>query len=100
MREKDELRCRRIVMNDGRGIPVLGFGTLILDPRSSILAIPLRATRVAWRRSLHWYTFAKPSASQKRDGGDRRNHDALSIHGVVETGIPGFIPREVNSSPA
>jgi len=31
MREQNELRCRKILMNNGRAIPALGFGTLIPD---------------------------------------------------------------------
>jgi diketogulonate reductase-like aldo/keto reductase len=42
MREHSELRSRTILMNNGRSIPALGFGTLIPDPGDT-----LRATRTA-----------------------------------------------------
>ncbi len=42
MSEQNELRCRKISMNNGRSIPALGFGTLIPD-----LSDTLRATRAA-----------------------------------------------------
>ncbi|HWO29214.1 MAG TPA: aldo/keto reductase [Candidatus Acidoferrum sp.] len=42
MSEQNELRCRKIPMNNGRSIPALGFGTLIPDPGDT-----LRATRSA-----------------------------------------------------
>jgi alcohol dehydrogenase (NADP+) len=42
MSEQNELRCRKIPMNNGRSIPALGFGTLIPD-----LGDTLRATRSA-----------------------------------------------------
>ena len=42
MSEQNELRCRKIPLNNGRDIPGLGFGTLIPDPRDT-----LRATRTA-----------------------------------------------------
>jgi len=38
MREHSELRCRTILMNNGRIIPALGFGTLIPDPHDTLLA--------------------------------------------------------------
>ena len=42
MSEQNELRDRKIPMNNGRSIPALGFGTLIPDPGDT-----LRATRTA-----------------------------------------------------
>ena len=38
MREQNELRCRKILMNNGRAIPALGFGTLIPDAAETITA--------------------------------------------------------------
>ncbi|HUJ30196.1 MAG TPA: aldo/keto reductase [Candidatus Acidoferrum sp.] len=38
MREHSELRCRTILMSNGRIIPALGFGTLIPDPHDTLLA--------------------------------------------------------------
>ena len=42
MGEQDELRDRKITLNNGRRIPAMGFGTLIPDPGDT-----LRATRAA-----------------------------------------------------
>ena len=42
MKEQNELRCRKTLMNNGREIPALGFGTLIPD-----LGDSQRATRTA-----------------------------------------------------
>jgi len=42
MSERNDLRCRKILTNNGRSIPALGFGTLIPS-----LADTQRATRTA-----------------------------------------------------
>jgi alcohol dehydrogenase (NADP+) len=42
MRVQNELLRRKILMNNRRGIPALGYGTLIPDPRDA-----LRATTAA-----------------------------------------------------
>ncbi|HUA01841.1 MAG TPA: aldo/keto reductase [Candidatus Aquilonibacter sp.] len=38
MSERDELRCAKIPLNNGRAIPALGFGTLIPDLRDTLSA--------------------------------------------------------------
>src|SRR5215475_12095063 len=54
MREHSELRCRTILMNNGRSIPALGFGTLIPDPGDT-----LRATRTALQVGFRQFDCAE-----------------------------------------
>ena len=73
MSEQNELRYREIPMNNGRGIPALGFGTLIAD-----LGDTLRATRTALEAG-----FRQFDCSERY-----RNEEAVgeAIQGVLREG--------------
>ena len=73
MREQNELRYRKIPMNNGRSIPALGFGTLIPD-----LGDTLRATRAALEAG-----FRQFDCSERY-----RNEEAVgeAIQGVLREG--------------
>ena len=78
MRQQDELRNTKILMNNGRGIPALGFGTLIPDPRET-----LRATKAALGVGFRQFDCAERYRNEEavgeaiqevlRDGGVRRD---------------------------
>jgi len=61
MNEQNELRCRKILMNNGRGIPALGFGTLIPGPRDT-----LRATRTALEIGFSQFDCAERYRNEER----------------------------------
>jgi len=73
MSEQNELRYRKILMNSGRSIPALGFGTLIPD-----LGDTLRATRTALEAG-----FRQFDCSERY-----RNEEAVgeAIQGVLREG--------------
>lgn len=73
MSEQNELRDRKIPMNNGRSIPALGFGTLIPDPGDT-----LRATRTALEAG-----FRQFDCSERY-----RNEEAVgrAIQGVLREG--------------
>ncbi|HTY16510.1 MAG TPA: aldo/keto reductase [Myxococcota bacterium] len=73
MREQDELRSRRISMNNGRGIPALGFGTLIPDPGDT-----LRATRAALEVGFRQFDCAERYRNEQAVG--------EAIQGVLREG--------------
>jgi len=73
MSEQDELRFRKIPLNNGRNIPALGFGTLIPDPGDT-----LRATRTALEVGFRQFDCAERY----------RNEEAVgqAIQGVLREG--------------
>jgi diketogulonate reductase-like aldo/keto reductase len=78
MSEQDELRCRKILMNNGGRIPALGFGTLIPD-----LGDTQRATRTALEVGFRQFDCAERY----------RNEEAVgeAIQGVLQE---GKVPRD------
>jgi len=63
MTEQNELRCRKIPMNNGRSIPALGFGTLIPD-----LGDTLRATRSALEAGFRQFDCSERYRNEKAVG--------------------------------
>ena len=64
MREQNELRCRKILMNNGRAIPALGFGTLIPDAAETITA-----TRDALEAGFRHFDCAERYGNEREVGG-------------------------------
>jgi diketogulonate reductase-like aldo/keto reductase len=96
MVENDNLRFTKMALNNGSGaIPALGFGTLIPDPI---------ATRTATKAALE-AGFRALDASERYRNEKEVPEDAMReiregitsrirFNAVVQTGVPGFIPRE------
>jgi len=63
MSEQDELRCRKIPMNNGRSIPALGFGTLIPG-----LGDTLRATKTALEVGFRQFDCAERYRNEEAVG--------------------------------
>src|SRR5215472_10585640 len=75
MREQNELRCKKILMNNGRAIPALGFGTLIPDTAETI-----SATRDALEAGFRHFDCAERYRNERAVG------EALQM-GLAEGGI-------------
>lgn len=73
MSEQNELRYRKIPVNNGRSIPALGFGTLIPDPGDT-----LRATRTALDAGFRQFDCSERYRNEEVVG--------QAIHGVLREG--------------
>ncbi|HTW24886.1 MAG TPA: aldo/keto reductase [Candidatus Baltobacteraceae bacterium] len=63
MTEPDELRFRRLPLNNGRSIPALGFGTLIPDP-----AVTITATKGALEAGFRHFDCAERYRNEREVG--------------------------------
>jgi diketogulonate reductase-like aldo/keto reductase len=107
MIEADNLRYTKLALsNEAGAIPALGFGTLIPDPVAT-----QNATKAALEAGFRALDTAERYRTEKEVGeamqeGDisRLPEDAMKeisegiktrqrFNAVVETGVPGFIPR-------
>ena len=83
MAAPDTLRYAKIPLTHGSGaIPALGFGTLIADPLAT--EQPARI-----HENFELSTLPEDAMQEIRDEVATR----IRFNIVVETGVPGFIPR-------
>jgi alcohol dehydrogenase (NADP+) len=80
MTETNELRFRKVLMNNGRGIPALGFGTLIPDAAETI-----SATRDALEAGFRHLDCAERYGNEREVG--RALQAGLAVQGIAREEI-------------